>query len=136
MAQADLHSVRSLRSLPSVDQLLQSEDALALAAVYGRPLTLQAVRDVLAGIRSDSPPSDDIPSAADILFRAGASLQALAAPTLVPVINASGVILHTNLGRAPLSKAAVQAASLAAAAYTNLEFDLEQGTARLAPGAL
>ncbi len=49
-------------------------------------------------------------------------------PSLVPVVNATGVILHTNLGRAPLSQDAIQAVQQASTSYTNLEFDLERGS--------
>jgi L-seryl-tRNA(Ser) seleniumtransferase len=55
--------------------------------------------------------------------------------TLLPVINASGVVLHTNLGRAPLSRRPCRPSSQVARGYSNLEFDLERGQARLAPGA-
>ena len=93
----------SLRDLPSVEQLLQlSEESIA---TYGRPLTLQALRASLddARERFKLHPQLDLPSIAEILYRAGSRLHVWTQPTLVPVINATGMILHTNLGRAPLS---------------------------------
>ena len=62
-----------------------------------------------------------------LLDRTGEILSAWSKPSLIPVINASGVIIHTNLGRAPLSQAAMYAAQEAALGYTNLEYDLEKG---------
>lgn len=116
-----------LRALPSVEKLLKSSQALALAAEYGRPLTLQAIRAELESIRSSAPDRDKIPTIDQILSAAAESMQTAAAPSLLPVINASGVILHTNLGRAPLSQAAALAARQAASEYTTLEYDLAAG---------
>lgn len=120
-----------LRSLPSVEQLLQTEKAAALAAAYGRPQTLEAVRSVLAGLRarlkSDAQLSDDALSQQHIFDAVSQQLDAWLRPTLLPVINATGVILHTNLGRAPLSRAAIQAVQAVSLGYSNLEYNLERG---------
>lgn len=123
----------NLRRLPSIDFLLQSSADLIRA--YGRPLTLDALRATLDDIRArfNSPaslqtdPQLALPSPADILAQAESRLLAWTLPTLIPVINASGVILHTNLGRAPLSKATVAAMQAVAQGYSNLEYDLETG---------
>ena len=95
----------SLRDLPSVDQLLAQAEALL--AAYGRPLTTDALRDTLEAAREEIRAGAAAPSAADLLQRAAQRLAAITAPSLRPVVNASGVILHTNLGRAPLSSAAL-----------------------------
>jgi L-seryl-tRNA(Ser) seleniumtransferase len=116
-----------LRSLPAVDQLLGTPEAVEWIAVYGRPLTLQAVRETLNRARTSFAETKFVPEQAEILDRVEDRLCSWAAPTLVPVINASGVIIHTNLGRAPLSKAAMQAAQEVAMGYSNLEYDLEKG---------
>ncbi len=117
----------SLRDLPSVESLLQS--SADLIRVYGRPLTLDALRVTLDDIRArfKRDPGPALPSPADILAQAESRLSAWTQPTLVPVINASGVILHTNLGRAPLSKATIAAMQAVSQGYSNLEYDLDTG---------
>src|SRR5512144_1378018 len=98
-----------LRSLPSVEQLLQTPVAKKLIADYGRPLSLEALRATLEKARKRFPEEGVIPGREELLASACELLEEWTAPTLLPVINASGVILHTNLGRAPLSAAALQA---------------------------
>jgi len=117
----------SLRSLPSVEQLLQASTDLIQS--YGRPLTLQALRASLDDVRArfQLNPELALPSIEEILFGAKSRLIAWTQPTLIPVINASGVILHTNLGRAPLSKATIAAMNTVAQSYSNLEYDLAKG---------
>lgn len=119
----------TLRNLPSVEQLLQTTTAAHLIARFGRPLTLDAIRFVLEDIRArfKSGEITALPLADLILARADSTLAAWTKPTLVPVINASGVILHTNLGRAPLSDAAIRAMDIVSRGYSNLEFDLVTG---------
>lgn len=117
----------SLRSLPSVEQLLKMTAALDLAAMYGRSLTLDAVRTTLDEARQYYPRTGTVPDKQEILARARDLLEAWVAPTLQTVINATGVILHTNLGRAPLSWAAVQAARDVAFQYSTLEYDINKG---------
>ena len=97
-----------LRGLPSVDRLLQTSQAADLIAAYGRPLTLAALRSSMEQIRLRDP-GEDLPKIEKILEQAATQLGEWLRPSLVPVINASGVILHTTLGRAPLSQAATQA---------------------------
>lgn len=116
-----------LRSLPSVDALLQTTQAADWIREYGRPLTVQVIRSELDRARASYPQADKIPDKAELLRRINASLQVWTAPSLQPVINASGVILQTNLGRAPLSRAAIQAMQQVALGYSNLEYDLQAG---------
>ena len=116
-----------LRNLPSVEQLLQTRTAAEMIAHYGRPLTLEALRTVLAELRSHFNENDTLPQRQGILSLAQEKLAAWIEPSLVAVINASGVILHTNLGRAPLSQAALQAMEGVGRGYSNLEYDLEKG---------
>jgi L-seryl-tRNA(Ser) seleniumtransferase len=117
----------SLRNLPSVEQLLQN--ATDLITTYGRPLTLDALRTTLDDIRArfKLDPELALPTTDEILSRAESRLSDWTRPTLIPVINASGVILHTNLGRAPLSKATIAAMQTVSLGYSNLEYDLEAG---------
>lgn len=116
----------TLRDLPSVERLLQSEPARRLIDSYGRSLAVEAIRQSLDSVRRDMRGGAAAPASDDVLRRAQSSLEAWLPTTLHPVINATGVILHTNLGRAPLSRAARQAL-LAAAGATPLEFDLGRG---------
>jgi len=119
--------VSELRSLPSVDALLQSAAATELAARFGRPLILDALRMTLAETRLGHLSGAALPDAAGLLEQAARRLEKWVTPSLTSVINASGVVLHTNLGRAPLSKAALQAMDAVAGGYSTLEYDLEKG---------
>jgi L-seryl-tRNA(Ser) seleniumtransferase len=119
----------TLRDLPSVEQILQTQTAAELIAQFGRPLTLDAIRFTLDAVRArfKSGEITALPLQDVILSQAQATLTAWTKPTLFPVINASGVILHTNLGRAPLSAAAIHAMDLVSRSYSNLEYDIEKG---------
>jgi L-seryl-tRNA(Ser) seleniumtransferase len=96
-------------------------------AAFGRPLTLEAVRETLAAVREQYPRNGQVPGREDLLEAVGRSLKSWTAPTLLPVINASGVILQTNLGRAPLSRASLEAIQQVAQGYSSLEYDLQRG---------
>ncbi|MFN8434874.1 MAG: L-seryl-tRNA(Sec) selenium transferase [Anaerolineales bacterium] len=119
----------TLRNLPSVEQLLQTETTARLIARFGRPLTLDALRGTLDDIRArfKAGTLTGLPSNDSILAETESTLNTWTASTLHPVINATGVILHTNLGRAPLSHATLHAMDLVSRGYSNLEFDLETG---------
>lgn len=118
-----------LRDIPSVDVLLQHPRADVLQKKYGRALLLSGVRSVLDDTRQSLLNSSNIPSLIpdDLLDRVESLVEQWLTPTLIPVINATGVILHTNLGRAPLSPQALQAIWETARGYCTLEFDLERG---------
>ncbi|MBP7592307.1 MAG: L-seryl-tRNA(Sec) selenium transferase [Chloroflexi bacterium] len=117
-----------LRELPSIDRLLRLPVTIDLQAEYGRSLTLEALRAtldkqrtaVLAGATS-------LPMTAMLVQAAREWLEAWFTPTLTPVINATGVIVHTNLGRAPLSETALAAVTAVSRGYATLEYDLEAG---------
>lgn len=114
-----------LRALPSVDRLLQ-HPLLAEAELDPALLTALAREELAAAraaVRAGAPPPDVGVLAAGVRARA----EALSRSSLRPVINATGVIIHTNLGRAPLSAAARAAMEAVARGYSNLEFDLEEG---------
>ena len=112
------------RHLPAVDALLAEPAVAALIGRHPRPLVVRAVREVLdaARARGGTPPTKDW--AALVRTRA----ESLAESSLLPVINATGVVLHTNLGRAPLAPAALRALSRVGAGYAALEYDLGRGT--------
>ncbi len=117
-----------LRQLPSVDQLLQTSAANGLMVSYGRPATLAAIRHVLEQTREAiHDGGQTAPTPEGLLSAAKAYLTAQSASTLTSVINATGVVIHTNLGRSPLSVAARQAIAEAAQHYSTLEYDLQSG---------
>jgi L-seryl-tRNA(Ser) seleniumtransferase len=112
------------RALPSVNALLEREGVRALLAHAPRPLVTDAIRTVLDAARRDAaatPAADawDAAIAAEVARRER--------PSLVGVLNATGIVLHTNLARAPLAGAALEAIAQVAAGYANLEYDLEAG---------
>jgi L-seryl-tRNA(Ser) seleniumtransferase len=113
-----------LRELPSVDRLLADERIAALVERHGRPATLEAVRSTLAEARSDIRAGED---PGNLHARVEARLAELARPSLVRVLNATGVVVHTNLGRAPLSPSAAERVAEVARGYSNLELDLDTG---------
>ncbi len=120
------------RLLPSVDELLRDPQTEALAQREGRSATIEAARAALEELRSEITAGKldeaQIKSKLDALPRTlEQRLQQSLAYSLRPVINATGVILHTNLGRAPLSRAALAHAAEVSQGYSNLEFDLATG---------
>jgi len=121
-----------MRGIPSVDELLGRPRLLALAEKAGRSLVTQSARTVLADLRArlKKPSADAGEASADsdqLEMRVAAQVEAQLAPSLVRVINATGVILHTNLGRSPLSAAAAARSSEIATRYSNLEYEIESG---------
>ncbi len=117
-----------LRGLPSVDRLMQLAEVEGMMAGYGRSLTLEALRFALDDTRQAILAGNGrLPTEQEIAQTAQEWLANLLAPTLQPVINATGVIVHTNLGRAPLSQAALKAVQETASSYSTLEFDLDSG---------
>ena len=117
----------ALRSLPSVDRLMSDERVQRLVESGSREAVVDLVRAEVAQSREaakggESPPGLDELVAA-IVDRAASEWRSRP----VPVINATGVILHTNLGRAPLSEGAMEAVRRAAGGYSDLELDLETG---------
>jgi L-seryl-tRNA(Ser) seleniumtransferase len=111
------------RRLPSVDALLEGPGVAPLLAAHPRGLVVRAVRETVDAARAGggTPPAEGWDAAIQ------ATVRRLAAPSLTPVINATGVVLHTNLGRAPLAAAAIAALTRVAAGYSALEYDLGRG---------
>jgi L-seryl-tRNA(Ser) seleniumtransferase len=110
------------RRLPSVERLLSDPEVQALSARFSRTVVADAVRELLSAARiGRAGPPEEWP--AEIADRCRRSI----APSLRPVLNATGVILHTNLGRAPLARVAVEAMTAVAEGYSTLEFDLATG---------
>ena len=116
--------VDARRAIPSVAALLESEDVVELLTAHPRSTVVRAIRTALARARDDRA----VVSHNDWKSLIGAELANIEARSLRNVINATGVILHTNLGRAPLANAAIEAIREVADGYTNLEYDLEKGS--------
>ncbi len=112
------------RALPSVNALLEREEIRALMQEAPRALVVDAVRQAVASFREGGMVPDGSAAWATVVRGALARAQR---PSLRPVINATGVVLHTNLGRAPLARAAIDAMVRVASGYSNLEYDLEAG---------
>jgi L-seryl-tRNA(Ser) seleniumtransferase len=119
-----MDSRNPLRDLPSVDRLLADERLRVLADEHGHELVLAAARAALARAREEIRAGfeqEDLPG------RAIAELDRLLAPRLRRVINGTGVVVHTNLGRAPLSEYALDRVREVGRGYSNLEYDLDAG---------
>ena len=112
------------RQLPSIDALLAGPGVASLLAEHPRALVLKAARAAVDAARASggAPPAEGWEAAVR------AAVVRLAVPSLAPVINATGVVLHTNLGRAPLAPQAIAAITRVAQGYAALEYDLGRGT--------
>jgi len=122
-----MDSNTSLRAIPSVDQLLQSPSGKAAVERFGRPIVTDALRNVVADLRSEVRKGASVPSQEAILAKARASLEVRERSTLRPLFNLTGTVLHTNLGRAILAEVAIEAATAAMRSAVALEFDLDTG---------
>jgi len=117
-----------LARLPSVDRLLTADATKGIVDGFGRAETTGAIRDALAALRADLAKSGDEPPADDIILATVAeTLERQAAPSLKPVFNLTGTVLHTNLGRAALPDEAIAAVADAARGASNLEYRIAEG---------
>lgn len=117
-----MREIRRPSALPAVGRLLNEPGYLRLQESYPRALVTEAVREQLSRERETSAASDGARLAA-----VGELLASWVAPRVRQVINGTGVVLHTNLGRAPLSRSAAAAAAEIGAGYSNLELELSTG---------
>lgn len=122
-----------LAALPSVDRLLKADGTASLIAEYGRAETTEALRAALAAIRARiaetaTAPPDTPLDAPSILAAAADILSDRNSPSLRPVFNLTGTVLHTNLGRALLPEEAIEAVTLAARGASNLEYRIDKGS--------
>jgi L-seryl-tRNA(Ser) seleniumtransferase len=116
-----------LSSLPSVDKLLRASAGLNWTANYGHFLTVKALRQALEEARLIYQQNHIVLDEQELLILAGKQLERWLHPSLQTVVNATGVILHTNLGRSPLSQAAIKSVQEVAKGYSNLEYNLQTG---------
>lgn len=120
-------TMTDLKNIPSVDHLLQDSVLISQIDQFGRKLTVDFLRLELDEIREEVKHGAAVPSDQEIIYRMTNSLVAFSSPSLKPVINATGVVLHTNLGRSPISEKALSASGKVTASYSNLEFNLITG---------
>ena len=116
-----------LRNIPSVERVLSSDTLAWEMKAYSREWILSLVRQELDRARASVMTGAEAPSVEDMAQATKRVIENMNRPAPRPVINATGVVIHTNLGRAPLSRAATEAAINAAHGYSNLEFDLGNG---------
>jgi L-seryl-tRNA(Ser) seleniumtransferase len=118
-----------LRALPAVERLLEAPVVAALAGSHSRHLVVSAAREVVSELRQAliAGLSDSVPGLDELAGRVSERVARLVASRLTRVINATGTLLHTNLGRALLAEATAQAAAVAARSTVDLEIDLETG---------
>jgi L-seryl-tRNA(Ser) seleniumtransferase len=119
-----MNAAGRLRELPSVDRLLRDERLSALAEAHGRGRVVAAARIVLARAREEIQAGFE---PGDLVERVETEVGRRLQPRLRRVLNATGVVVHTNLGRAPLAPEALERVQEVARGYSNLEYDLEAG---------
>ncbi|UVC17525.1 L-seryl-tRNA(Sec) selenium transferase [Mesorhizobium onobrychidis] len=118
---------RRLRDLPSVDQVLKTPLGSTAIQRFGRQVATAAVRAALAAAREACRGGAAVPQPGDVAADAVEQLKVAERPSLRPVFNLTGTVLHTNLGRAPLAEEAIKAVRAAMCEAVALEFDLETG---------
>lgn len=119
--------IASSARLPSVNIVLETEPLRSALSEHPRSLLVRCVRDVLTELRSKGLSNGNQPSAAEVASLALARVMRTSLPSLRRVINATGVVLHTGLGRSVLSRKAAEAVSIVATSHSSLEIDLESG---------
>lgn len=122
-----MRGVDALRALPSVDALLRDARIESVIERHGRSVVTAAIRTVLAAVRGEIASHAAGTSDAGLIDRIALEVEKAVTPSLRPVFNLTGTILHTNLGRAPLPPEAIEAVITAAREPSNLEFDLDTG---------
>ena len=120
------------QKIPAVDRLLGSSLLVRLMPRYPRALVLKAIHQVLEEIRQEIKAEDEFRDLSKlgvepVSERVGERLELLNRPSLRPVINATGIVVHTNLGRSLLAERVLQKFRPLAGGYSNLEFDLNKG---------
>jgi len=118
---------REFRNIPSVDKLISDDRIKKLQENLSEPLLVGLVRRYLEQLRLSIAAGNSCPSVDDIVESIRMEVADLTSLSLRPMVNATGVILHTNLGRAPMSKDAIEAMEMASKGYCNLELDIDSG---------
>ncbi len=115
-----------LRKLPGVDLVLEQQDISQLVSQHGHELLSYVIREVIADARQGILAGKEAPNIEEVVSRVHEQVDAIAYPSLKPVINATGVVLHTNLGRAPLGEKVLEDMEAIIKGYSNVEFDLKK----------
>lgn len=119
---------KSLSEIPSVDELIKNPKGAQWLCDYPRKIVIQAIRTVLESVRSKILAGQTADIALDAISACiEAEIKKLSSYSLLPLINATGIVLHTNLGRAVLSEKALENISMTGRGYSNVEYDLETG---------
>jgi L-seryl-tRNA(Ser) seleniumtransferase len=123
-----------LRKIPSVDEILSRQECIELLKTYPRTVVVDAIRRGLKRLRGELLHKEDLPGSGDSLFSFGhlcplfqREIDLQVQPKLRRVINATGVVIHTNLGRSPLHSSAIEHLIEVSRTYSNLEYDLDLG---------
>ena len=116
-----------LRNLPSVERVVNADSLVVAVDAHGREMVVELAREALDGARKKVLEGGAAPAGQEIVEAVLSLMVNLAEPSPRPVINATGVVIHTNLGRAPLSDAALAAADAVGRGYSDLEIDLGTG---------
>ena len=116
-----------LRKIPGVDTLMKNSEIKKLISEYGEELAVFSIRKVLGEIRDAVMKGKKLPQNDRILNRIRQKVYHIGTCSLKPMINATGIVLHTNLGRVPLGSALTEEVAKIIEGYSNLEFDLEKG---------
>jgi L-seryl-tRNA(Ser) seleniumtransferase len=119
--------MNEFQNIPSVDTLLQDEKIHELIIEYGRPLIIKAINRALDETREAASTGKKVPDSDKLVNRITQITIGQISPSLIKVINATGIILHTNLGRALLSRETITAMQAVSSGYSNLEYDLAKG---------
>ncbi|MGD2089317.1 MAG: L-seryl-tRNA(Sec) selenium transferase [Candidatus Aminicenantes bacterium] len=117
---------KQLRKLPGVDLVLEQADIKPLISRHGHELVTFAIREVISNARKDILAGKKVPGMEQVVSRVREIVNSIFYPSLKPVINATGIVLHTNLGRAPMGEKVLEDMEDIIAGYSNVEFDLEQ----------
>jgi L-seryl-tRNA(Ser) seleniumtransferase len=116
-----------LRKIPGVDRLLETREVAGCVSEISQPIAAEVIRNLLDTLRGEVAESGKCPEFEAIVGRVCTALLDLKNLFLREAINATGVIIHTNLGRAPLGREVIEKTALAAGSYSNLEYDLARG---------
>lgn len=117
----------ALKNLPGVDKLLLKKPILQAIKIAGTEPVKYLIRETLSKIRNDFSKTSVIPDEDELMEMLNSGIEDFMSNKLVPLLNATGVIVHTNLGRAPFSRKIIEDVSKVLYGYNNLEYDIEKG---------